>query len=77
MGRQERETMLIFTRRQGQTFRVGDDITITVMRIDKHNVSIGINAPQDVPVHREDVWQRIQEEKAFGKLTIEEKEGEA
>lgn len=55
--------MLIFTRRKGETFRVGDDITVTVMRINKNQVSIGIIAPKDVQVHREEIWQLIQSEK--------------
>ena len=55
--------MLIFTRRQAQSFRIGDYITVTVLRIDRGQVSIGIDAPRDVEVNREEVWQRIQEEK--------------
>lgn len=55
--------MLIFTRRKGETFRIGDDITVTVMRINKTQVSIGIIAPKDVQVHREEIWKLIQSEK--------------
>lgn len=55
--------MLILTRRVGETLMVGDDVTVTVLGVKGHQVRIGVNAPQDVAVHREEIWQRIQEEK--------------
>ena len=55
--------MLVLTRKIGETFVVGDDITVTVVDIVGGNkVRIGINAPSSVPVFREEVWLQIQEE---------------
>lgn len=56
--------MLILTRRIGETINVGDDITITVLEVKGSQVRIGVNAPKDVPVHREEIYQRIQRERA-------------
>lgn len=55
--------MLILTRRVGETLMIGDDVTITVLGIKGHQVRLGINAPKEVSVHREEIYQRIQEEK--------------
>ena len=54
--------MLILTRRVGETLMVGDDVTITVLGVKGNQVRIGINAPKDVPVHREEIYLRIKEE---------------
>ena len=54
--------MLILTRKCNESIRIGDEITITVMRIDSGQVRIGIDAPRGVPVHREEVYERIQAE---------------
>jgi carbon storage regulator len=51
--------MLILTRRIGETLRIGDDVSVTVMGIHGHQIRIGIQAPKSVPVHREEVFQRI------------------
>ena len=51
--------MLILTRRIGESLKVGDDISITVLGIKGSQVRIGINAPKDVTVHREEVYNRI------------------
>ena len=56
--------MLILTRRAGETVMVGSDITITVLGVKGNQVRIGINAPKDVPVHREEIYERIQSEKS-------------
>ena len=56
--------MLILTRRIGETLMVGDDVTITVLGVKGNQVRIGVNAPKDVAVHREEIYQRIQNEKA-------------
>ncbi len=54
--------MLILTRRIGEVLRVGDDVSITVLGIKGNQVRIGIDAPKDVSVHREEIYQRIKNE---------------
>ena len=56
--------MLRLTRRIKESLRVGDDVTVTVVAIKGNQVRIGINAPQDVEVHREEIYERVQQEKA-------------
>jgi carbon storage regulator len=55
--------MLILTRRVGETLVVGDEITVTVLGVKGNQVRLGVNAPKDVAVHREEIYQRIQKEK--------------
>lgn len=55
--------MLILTRRVGEILIIGDDVTIMVLGIKGHQVRLGINAPKEVSVHREEIYQRIQQEK--------------
>lgn len=54
--------MLILTRRVGETLMVGDEVTVTVLGVKGNQVRIGVNAPKDVAVHREEIYQRIQSE---------------
>jgi len=54
--------MLVLTRKLGEKIRIDDNITISVVEIDARHVKIGIEAPRNVIVHREEVYQRIQEE---------------
>ncbi|HCH23736.1 MAG TPA: carbon storage regulator [Oceanospirillaceae bacterium] len=56
--------MLILTRRVGETLMVGDEVTVTVLGVKGNQVRIGVNAPKDVAVHREEIYQRIQNENA-------------
>ena len=61
--------MLILTRRVGETIMVGDDVTISVLGVKGNQVRIGVNAPKEVSVHREEIYMRIQNEKSNQKVS--------
>lgn len=54
--------MLILTRRVGETLMIGESVSVTVLGVKGNQVRIGINAPKDVAVHREEIYQRIKRE---------------
>jgi carbon storage regulator len=56
--------MLILTRRHGESVKIGDEVTVTVLAVKGHQVRIGVAAPKHVPVHREEIYERLQAEKA-------------
>jgi carbon storage regulator len=58
--------MLILTRRIGETLNIGDEVQVTVLGIKGNQVRLGVNAPKDVPVHREEIYERIKKEKETG-----------
>lgn len=55
--------MLILTRRVGETLMIGNNISVTVLGVKGNQVRIGVNAPKDVSIHREEIYQRILDEK--------------
>jgi carbon storage regulator len=56
--------VLILTRKVGETLVIGEDVRVTVMDVKSHQVRLGIGAPKNVAVHREEVFERVQKEKA-------------
>jgi carbon storage regulator len=54
--------MLILTRRVGETLMIGNEVTVTVLGVKGNQVRIGVNAPKDVAVHREEIYERIKRE---------------
>ena len=58
--------MLILTRRVGETLMIGDSVTVTILGVKGNQVRVGITAPKDVAVHREEIFQRIGREAAAG-----------
>jgi carbon storage regulator len=58
--------MLILTRRVGETVMIGNDVTVTVLGVKGNQVRVGVNAPRDVAVHREEIYERIKREENDG-----------
>ena len=58
--------MLILTRRVGETVMIGNDVTVTVLGVKGNQVRVGVNAPRDVAVHREEIFERIKREENDG-----------
>ena len=58
--------MLILTRRVGETMMIGDDTTVTVLGVQGNQVKLGVNAPKEIAVHREEIYLRIQAQKDEG-----------
>ncbi|MCG8014406.1 MAG: carbon storage regulator CsrA [Candidatus Thiodiazotropha weberae] len=56
--------MLILTRRVGETLMIGHEVTVTVLGVKGNQVRIGVNAPRDVTVHREEIYERIKREQS-------------
>jgi carbon storage regulator len=64
--------MLILTRRVGETLMIGDSVTVTVLGVKGNQVRVGITAPKDVAVHREEIYQRIHGEPGEGADLVED-----
>jgi len=60
--------MLILTRRSGETIKIGDDIEVIVLGAKGNQIRLGIKAPDDVEIHREEIYERIQQERAKSAL---------
>jgi carbon storage regulator len=58
--------MLILTRRVGETLMIGNDVTVTVLGVKGNQVRIGINAPKNIAVHREEIYERVKREQENG-----------
>ena len=64
--------MLILTRRVGETLMIGDNVTVTVLGLKGNQVRLGIDAPKNVEVHREEVYDRVQKEKSREEIANEQ-----
>jgi carbon storage regulator len=67
--------MLILTRRVGETVMIGEEVTVTVLGVKGNQVRIGVNAPRDVAVHREEIFERIKREEKDGASAQSPKSG--
>lgn len=53
--------MLVLTRRPGEALRIGDDIAIRILEVGRGQVRVAIDAPREIPVHREEVWEQVRD----------------
>jgi carbon storage regulator len=65
----ETHAMLILTRRMGESVKIGDEVTVTVLGVKGNQVRLGFTAPRNVAVHREEIYQRIQAERCAALAT--------
>jgi carbon storage regulator len=68
--------MLILTRRVGETVMIGNDVTVTILGVKGNQVRVGINAPKNVAVHREEIYERIKREQQGGDSQGESQDNE-
>jgi carbon storage regulator len=69
--------MLVLTRKLGENIRIGDSVKITVLEVRSGQVKLGIEAPPEIKVHREEIYARIQEENRRAQRQAENREGNA
>jgi len=62
--------MLILTRRVGETVVIGDDVTVTVLGVKGNQIRLGVNAPREIAVHREEIFERIKRERSEGEAPV-------
>ena len=68
--------MLVITRKSGEAIRIGDDVTITVLDVAGSTVRIGIDAPSEIPVFRQEIWAAVKEEnRAAADASVEDVPG--
>jgi carbon storage regulator len=64
--------MLILTRRIGESVKIGDDVTLTILGVKGNQVRLGVQAPREVPVHREEIYKRIKRDAAANATQLPE-----